>query len=234
MFCLKIMEILVQGQINQNTENVLVLLHGFPGITTHQNRDLAPQFFEKLGWPTVIVFYPGLSMNPGKFSYTETYSLVKNTLNDLLEKNPNLKINLYGHSFGGYLSLRLAKDFNKNIERVFLLSPLLHIIDKDFFTELINKLYTEHSYLDRHPLEYMYDNHQQFVADYDPKDLKVFLMSKKVKLYQARLDTITPTAIALDFVKNTSIQYEESEQEHSFLTDRLEVLNKALEFYQQT
>jgi pimeloyl-ACP methyl ester carboxylesterase len=228
------MEILVQGQIDQNTKNVLVLLHGFPGITTQQNRDLAPHFFEKLGWPTVIVFYPGLSMNPGKFTYTETYSLVKTTLNDLLAKNPHLKINLYGHSFGGYLSLRLAKDFNKNIGKIFLLSPLLHVIDKAFFTELINKLYTEQSYLDRHPLEYMYENHQQFVADYDPKDLKVFLSSKKVMLYQARLDTITPTAIAKDYVKDTNIKYEESEQEHSFLTDRTEVLNKALEFYQQT
>lgn len=225
------MEILVHGQIDQNTENIVVLLHGFPGITTQQNRDLAPIFYEKLGWPSVIVFYPGLTMNPGKFSYTETYSLVTRTLKSYLEKNPNLKINLYGHSFGGYLSLRLAKDFNKNIERIFLLSPLLHIISKEFFTEFVGKLYTEHSYLERFPLEDLFNDHQKFVHDYDPQDLKVFLQSKKVKLYQSRLDTITPTATALEFVKNTNIQYEESEQEHSFLTDRMEVCHKALEFF---
>lgn len=225
------MEILVQGEIHQNTKNVLVLLHGFPGITTKQNRDLAPLFFEQLGWPTVIVFYPGLSVNPGKFTYTETYSLVKKTFNELLAKNPHLKISLYGHSFGGYLSLCLAKDFNQNIERVFLLSPLLHIIDKVFFTELIHKLYTEQSYLERHPLEFLYSDYQQFLVNYDPQELKVFLASKKVMLYQARLDTITPTAIAKDFVKGTLIEYDESEQDHSFLTDRNEVLKKAIEFY---
>lgn len=227
------MEILVNGQVDKNTENVLVLLHGFPGISTKQNRDLAPLFHEQLGWPTVIFFYPGLSMNPGKFTYSETYESLKRVLNGLLEKNPNLKINLYGHSFGGYLSLRLAKDFQKNIAKVFLLSPLLHILDHKFFTEFITMVYTEHSQLERHSLEYLYDNHEKFVQDYDPKDLKAFLLPKKVKVYQARLDTITPTAIAKEFVKGTSIQYEESEQEHSFLTDRTEVLNKAVEFYKQ-
>lgn len=227
------METLVHGEINKNTDNVLVLLHGFPGISTKQNRDLAPLFHEKLGWPTVIVFYPGLSMNPGRFTYSETYDLVKKTLNGFLDLNPNMKINLYGHSFGGYLSLRLAKDFNKNIGKVFLLSPLLHVLDKTFFTDFLTMVYTEHKHLEKHSLEFLYDNHLQFVENYDPKDLKSFLMSKKVKVYQARLDTITPTAIAKEFVKDSSFEYEESEQEHSFLTDRLEVLNKAVEFYQR-
>lgn len=225
------MEVLVHGQIDKNTENIVVLLHGFPGITTKQNRDLAPLFYEKLGWPSVIVFYPGLSINPGKFTYTEAYALVKKTIKNFLELNPNLKIHLYGHSFGGYLSLRLAKDFNKNIEQMFLLSPLLHVIDKDFFTELINKLYTEHSYLDRYSLEELYEDHNKFGIGYHPNELKSFLTSKRVKIYQSRLDTITPTPIALEFIKDSNIQYEESEQEHSFLTDRMEVFDKALDFF---
>lgn len=225
------MEVLVHGQINHKTENIIVLLHGFPGITTKQNRDLASLFYEKLGWPSVIVFYPGLSVNPGKFKYTDTYALVTKTVKGFLELNPDLKIHLYGHSFGGYLSLRLAKDFNKNIEQIFLLSPLLHVIDKDFFTELINKLYTEQSYLDRYSLEELYEDHKKFGVGYFPDELKPYLTSKKVKIYQARLDTITPTSIALEFIKNTNIQYEESEQDHSFLTDRMEVFNKALDFF---
>lgn len=225
------MEILNHGQVTENTENVLVLLHGFPGITTRQNKDLAPLFYEQLNWPSVIVFYPGLSVNPGKFTYTEAYSLVKKTLEKLININPNIKINLYGHSFGGYLSLRLAKDFNKNIGKLFLLSPLLHIISKDFFEELITKLYTEQNYLDRHSMSDLYADHQKFVTGYGPKELKEFLTQKNVKIYQARLDTITPTAIALDFVKDSQIEYEESEQDHSFLTDRMEVFNKALAFF---
>lgn len=225
------MEVLVHGQIDKNTDNIVVLLHGFPGITTQQNRDLAPLFYEKLGWPAVIIFYPGLSVNPGKFLYTETYMLVTRTLKNFLELNSNLKIHLYGHSFGGYLSLRLAKDFNKNIEQIFLLSPLLHVVDRAFFEELINKLYTEHSYLDHYSLEELYENHNKFIVGYHPDELKKFVTPKRVKVYQARLDTITPTAIAIDFVKNTNIQYEESEQDHSFLTDRMEVFDKALEFF---
>lgn len=225
------MEILVHGQIDQNTKNIVVLLHGFPGITTKQNRDLAPLFYEQLDWPSVIIFYPGLSVNPGKFTYTEAYALVTNTIKGFLVKNPDLKIHLYGHSFGGYLSLRLTKDFTKNIEQIFLLSPLLHEIDPAFFKELIDKLYTEQSYLERHSLETLFEDYQKFIVGYDPAELKKYLRSKRVKLYQARLDTITPTPIAVEFVKNTAIEYEESEQDHSFLTDRTEVLNKALEFF---
>lgn len=227
------MEILVHGQIDKSTQNIVVLLHGFPGITTKQNRDLAPLFYEKLGWPSVIIFYPGLSVNPGKFKYTETYELVTSKIKGFLAINPNLNIHLYGHSFGGYLSLRLAKDFTNNVKQIFLLSPLVHVIDKEFFTELINKLYTEQSYLERYSLEELYEDHKKFGVGYYPDELKPYLASKRVMMYQARLDTITPTAIAKEFVKNTNIHYEESEQDHSFLTDRMEVFNKAYDFFKQ-
>lgn len=43
------METLVHGTIDQNTERVNILLHGFPGISTNQNRDIAPVLTEKTG-----------------------------------------------------------------------------------------------------------------------------------------------------------------------------------------
>ncbi|AZZ37176.1 hypothetical protein CIK05_10375 [Bdellovibrio sp. qaytius] len=225
------MEFLVHGEITADTKRVIILLHGFPGISTKQNRDLAPILFEKLGIPTAIVFYPGLSVNPGKFKYTTAYKLVCDFLNQCLAKNKNIKFEIFGHSFGGYISLRLAKDFNSHIEKIFLLSPLLHVISDQLLEELVTKLYRENSQLERHSLEEFYEDHNLFVPGYHPDELKKYLANIKVKLLQSKDDTITPTAVAKEFVKDTTIKYEESWQEHAFTSDRQEVFDKVVEFF---
>ncbi len=226
----KIMEFLVHGDIDKNTKHVVILLHGFPGISTKQNRDLAPICFEKLDIPTAIIFYPGLSMNPGKFKYTKTYELICQFIRSCLEVNSDIKFSLFGHSFGGYLSLRLAKDFNKHIEKIFLLSPLLHVISDQLLEELVTKLYTENSHLERHTLEEFYEDHRKFILGYEPDHLKKYLSNLKVKLLQSKDDNITPTPVAKNYIKDTTIQYEESWQEHAFLSDRQEVFDKVVAF----
>lgn len=225
------MKTLTHGQINENTKFVNILLHGFPGISTNQNRDLASVLFEKLGQPTTIIFYPGLSIHPGRFKYTTAYQLVCDTLNECLQINKNIKFNLYGHSFGGYLSLRLAKDFNQHIDKIFFLSPLLHVISDELLEELVTKLYRENPQLERHTVEELYENHRLFVPGYEPFELKKYLSNIKVHMLQSKEDTITPTSIAKDFVKDSSIQYEESWQEHAFISDRQEVFDKVVRFF---
>lgn len=225
------MEYLVHGQINKDTERVIVFLHGFPGISTGQNRDVARACFEKLGIPTAIIFYPGLSVNPGRFKYTSTYQLVCQFLRQCLETHKNMKFDIYGHSFGGYLGLRLAKDFNQHIEKIFLLSPLLHVISDQLLEELVTKLYTENPQLERHTLEEFYQDHRLFVPGYHPDELKPYLANINVKILQSKDDTITPTPIAKEFIKGTSIKYEESWQEHAFISDRQEVIDKAVDFF---
>lgn len=226
------MEFLVHGNIDKNTERIVILLHGFPGISTKQNRDLAPICFEKLKIPTAIIFYPGLSINPSKFKYTKTYELVCQFMRQCLEVNRDIKFFIFGHSFGGYLSLRLAKDFNKHIEKIFLLSPLLHVISDQLLEELVTKLYTENSQLERHSLEEFYEDHNKFVPGYEPENLKKYLSNIKVKLLQSKEDTITPTPVAKNYIKDTAIQYEESWQEHAFISDRQEVFDKVIAFFQ--
>ena len=225
------METLVLGAIDQNTNCVNILLHGFPGISTKQNRDLAPVLYEKLAIPTVIIFYPGLSINPGRFKYTKAYQLVCDTLKQCLKTNKNIKFNLFGHSFGGYLSLRLAKDFKAHINKIFFLSPLLHVISDQLLEELVTKLYRENPQLERHTLEEFYADHSLFVPGYRPDELKPYLSGINVHLLQSKEDTITPTSIAKDFVKDTSIKYEESWQEHAFISDRQEVFDKVVSFF---
>lgn len=226
------MEFLVHGDIDKSTKHVVILLHGFPGISTMQNRDLAPVCFEKLSIPTAIIFYPGLSINPGRFKYTTTYELVCQFMRQCLELNKDIKFYIFGHSFGGYLSLRLAKDFNSHIEKIFLLSPLVHVISDEFLAELVTKLYTEQSYLERHSLTEFKEDHKKFISGYEPDHLKQFLSNKKVKLLQAKDDMITPTPIAKNYVKDTAIQYEESPQEHAFIGNRQEVFDKVVAFFQ--
>lgn len=225
------METLIHGTITADTKRVNILLHGFPGISTNQNRDLAQVLFEKLGIPTIIVFYPGLSVNPGKFKYTKAYKLVCDTLRNCLDINKDIKFNLYGHSFGGYLSLRLAKDFNAHINKIFFVSPLLHVISDQLLEELVTKLYKENPQLERHSLEEFYEDHNIFVPGYKPEELKPYLSNLNVKLLQSKEDTITPTSVAKEFIKDTEIQYEESWQEHAFTSDRQEVFHKVVSFF---
>lgn len=225
------MEYLVHGTIQDNTKEVLIFLHGFPGISTKQNQDLAQLYFEKTMIPTIILFYPGLSIHPGTFAYTKTYHFVKSYIQQLISKYPNIKINLFGHSFGGYLSLRLAKDFNHHIHKIFLLSPLLHVISDDFIRNYVTYVYENNPQLDRQNIDDLIRDHHVFIQNYDPQDLKKYLENKSVFLLQAQKDHLTPTENALDFVQKSSIQYKESSQEHSFLADRNEVLQEIIHFF---
>lgn len=225
------MEFLVHGTITKDTERLVICLHGFPGIRSKQNRDVALTLHEKLNIPSAVIFYPGLSVNPGRFLYTEAYALVCKFVSDALKINPRIKFYLFGHSFGGYLSLRLAKDFNASVEKIFLLSPLLQVFSDQHLSQFVTNLYNDHSYLERHSLEVLSNDIEKFSQGYEPSSLKNFLSNKSVKILQSKDDTITPALLAKNYIQGTHIQYEESMQDHSFLSNRQEVFDKAVDFF---
>lgn len=227
------MNFLLHGEVNSQTEKVILLFHGFPGILSKQNRDLAEALWSQLKIPTVIFFYPGLSVSPGKFSYTRAYQEIIDFINQILSLNSGMELKLFGHSFGGYLSLRLLKDFTKNINQIFLLSPLLFIMSEEFLSEFVAKVYAENPNLERYDIHFLKKDYQNFVQGYNPQELKKITYQKNIKLLQSKADIITPTPIAIEYVQNTEISYEESEQEHGFLTNRQEVINKALHFFKE-
>lgn len=105
------------------------------------------------------------------------------------------------------------------------------MISDQLLEELVTKLYRENPQLERHTLQEFYEDHKIFVPGYVPNELKPFLANINVKMLQSAGDTITPTPIAKDFIKDTKISYEESRQEHAFTQDRQEVIEKVLSFF---
>lgn len=218
------------GSLTSNSKQLALFLHGLPGIRSKQNQDLAQNLYEELGVPSLVLFYEGLGVSEGVFSFVQTYKQVTRTVNSVLEQSPDLKIHLIGHSFGGYLSLRLLKDYTHHLKSIFMLSPLLFLLTPDQLQSLFTHIYESYPQLKPASLEHLQKEYQVFTQGYNPEYLKTLVDSLPVKLVQAQNDEITPADYARRFITSTNIQYLEVNQEHSFITDRTEVKNILLDF----
>src|SRR6478672_9105527 len=100
----------------------VVSLHGFPSVRSKQNRELAQGIADALNCRVRVILYPGLSSD-GLFSFSKTIDALLAEFPSLIE--PENKINLLGHSFGGFAAILLAATYPKLIKKMVLLSPLL-------------------------------------------------------------------------------------------------------------
>jgi uncharacterized protein len=90
----------------------VVLLHGFPGVM--MNLDLASEL-QQQGWNVLVINYRGAWGSQGSFSFAHSLDDVRAALdymkqNEVAEANriDRQRIALVGHSFGGFLSLKVA------------------------------------------------------------------------------------------------------------------------------
>jgi uncharacterized protein len=90
----------------------VILLHGFPGVM--MNLDMATELQQK-GWNVLVINYRGAWGSQGSFSFTHSIEDVQATLqyikrNEVAEANriDVERIALVGHSFGGFLALKVA------------------------------------------------------------------------------------------------------------------------------
>jgi pimeloyl-ACP methyl ester carboxylesterase len=90
----------------------VVLLHGFPGVM--MNLDTASDL-QQQGWNVLVINYRGAWGSQGTFSFTHSLEDVRAALhyikqNEVAKENriDGERIALVGHSFGGFLALKVA------------------------------------------------------------------------------------------------------------------------------
>ncbi|WP_163102784.1 alpha/beta hydrolase family protein [Peribacillus alkalitolerans] len=96
----------------EGPHGTVVLLHGFPGGM--MNLDLASELQQE-GWNVLVINYRGAWGSQGSFSFSHSIEDVRSALQYLKESDvakenhidPN-RIGLIGHSFGGFLALKVA------------------------------------------------------------------------------------------------------------------------------
>lgn len=216
----------------------VISLHGFPSVRSKQNREIAQGIADELQCRVRVVLYPGLSCS-GLFSFKKTIEAMVTQFPELTadEGKVSQKIDLLGHSFGGFAALLLAAEYPQLVRRMVLLSPLLKFSPSAsdvsaFFRNILstnsnaslNTLTPDELGQEFHDLSKIYQT-EKSIERLDPK--------LKVKLMQARGDTVTPTAIAEEFRRHfkCDLNFELVEQDHSFLVDRLALSKQIAQFF---
>ena len=216
----------------KSIQNIALVLHGLPGIRSRQNRDLAEKLNAQFGLSTRVIFYPGLGIHPGEFSFSKSVHEVETQIIELLKDSPQIKIHLIGHSFGGYLSLRMLQKFPQAIQSLFLMSPLVFELSRRQLEYLGNEIRTSNPTIHFPTIDEIYPDYEKTNQQQPVENFKNPPFAKTpIYMIQAKEDQITPTKTAQHFVEDTHIQYCEILQNHSFLQDRAEVLAHIDKFY---
>lgn len=215
-----------------------VFLHGYPGVRSKQNRDVAEVLAERFRREAHVLLYSGLTQAPGEFSFRNCMDDVRSYLDSILthEANP---IDLVGHSWGGFLALNVISEYRKFIRRVALMSPLLQFpppsptID-DRLRRYFEEMAKENSALRLGNTE---DRLKEFieVGQAHPTDELIAKIPEEIPVLflQAEKDDVTPTSVARakQNLFKGPIQFELVATDHSFLTGRDDLARRLVEFF---
>lgn len=209
---------------------VTVFLHGFPAVRSIQNRDIAEKTAKATGRHVYLPLYRGLGFSEGEFSFRQCRADVHGFVDDLIQKHG--RIDLVGHSWGGYLSLGLAAKHGSKIGRLVLMSPLLNFFNVDIADESFKGTAKENPQLNLGKIE---DRSREFVevGTETPANglaAKIDVLTEVIVL-QAAADQVTPAKYAetlLDSFKKRP-HYETVDTDHSFLVKREEASNKVIQ-----
>lgn len=102
-------------------ERAVLFLHGFPA-EAGKNEDIALKIAESLGCDTYVPHYPGLGENQGEFSFQGCILSSIELAQTLLKRFHYTKLDLVGHSWGGFVAYHLASIL-KETQSLVLLAP---------------------------------------------------------------------------------------------------------------
>jgi pimeloyl-ACP methyl ester carboxylesterase len=217
------MKVSVIGPNTDSDALITVFLHGFPALHSKQNREIAEVAAKNLERETHLLFYTGLGFAPGEFRFQKCLSDVATYFAELIEKRPKVKIDIVGHSWGGYLALQMATRFAPQIRRMVLMSPLLMFSAIDLGVEILD------DYARNNPMLTLGDP-EELAVDFTeigssmPAAELIGAVSEAIEILflQARNDDITPTRFALNMIDDFKRRplLEIVDTDHSFIVDR--------------
>ncbi len=222
------MNVLAFGKENRDGRATL-FLHGFPGVRSKQNRDLAERAATEKSRRSYVPLYTGLGHSDGEFSFLKCRDEIGELAEKLLAQNKS--IDLVGHSWGGYLSLGLAAAHGARIERLVLMSPLIWFFTKDICQQAFSLTGKENAHIhlgntDDRAHEFFKLGNAHLANDY----ARQISLTTDVSLFQAAADDTTPVSYAEGLVNQFKKRprYETVATDHSFLISREQALTQVL------
>lgn len=203
-------------------EAAFAFFHGFPGIRSRQNRDLAEMVSHEIGFDSYVFHYAGLKVVPGPFSFVQSIEDSIDFCRQLLGRYGRL--HLVGHSFGGLVACEVLRQFQEAIGSLTLLSPLVDFEIQDDSRKRISTEVRESYpdlFSDADELRLL-DEWKILYKHFRPILHTDSLSSTPCLILQSKDDPYTPEPITLRLVRawRGPIQYLEVHEDHSFLTDR--------------
>jgi len=217
------MKVSVIGPSSDSEALITVFLHGFPALHSKQNREIAEVAANSLERETHLLFYAGLGFAPGEFRFQKCLTDVAGYFSELIEKRPKLRIDVVGHSWGGYLALQMANRFPSQIRRMVLMSPLLMFSAINLGVETLQDYARDNSMLTFGDPDELALDFVETGRSIPPAEL-IGRVSEAIEILflQARNDEITPTRIALNMIDDFKRRptFEIVDTDHSFVVDR--------------
>ncbi|MEK7358149.1 MAG: alpha/beta hydrolase [Bdellovibrionota bacterium] len=204
-----------------NTTPIL-FLHGFPGVRSRQNRDIAERVSSFTGRRSIVFLYDGLGQAPGEFSFDRCMADVEKAFVEISSQS-RAPIDLVGHSWGGFMAIRLTGHHGEKVRRLVLMSPLLRFFDQATCEKSFAETARDNSALNLGDLTV---RAREFVAIGAANPYREILSKIPVHvettILQAADDQVTPGSVSKDapsFIPGKS-SFEIRETDHSFLLDR--------------
>jgi len=221
------MKVLEYG--SQNPGRATLFLHGFPGVRSKQNKDLAEKAARTTNRKCFVPLYAGLGQAEGDFSFTRCRAQVQLFASELIAKHGS--IDLVGHSWGGYLALGLAAEHQEKIGRLVLMSPLIYFFTLDIAKQAFQLTAEGNADLklgvtDELAREFHALGNKDRADDF----AKAISLETKVSIFQAANDDTTPGSYVENLVNQFKKRpsYEVVATDHSFLIDREAALDRVL------
>jgi pimeloyl-ACP methyl ester carboxylesterase len=212
----------------ENTGPATLFLHGFPGVRSKQNKDLAEKA-SRLGRRCFVPLYAGLGQAEGEFSFLKCRDQVRSFAKELLQAHGTL--DLVGHSWGGYLALGIAAEEQEKIDRLVLMSPLLYFFTLDLAQQAFRMTAEGNQALHLGVTDDLAREFHTLGNKDRAEDLaRAVSAETKVSIFQAASDDTTPASYAESLVNRFKKRpsYEAVVTDHSFLVNRERALDRVL------
>lgn len=211
---------------SRNSSEAILFLHGYPADQGTRNRDLAAPVAKETGLDVYIIHYPGLGNSPGQFTFSGSLEASTRFFAFLVNTKKYNTVHLFGHSWGGFIALNIAK-LNMQVGTVTVASPFLRIPVGQDLENLVDVVFNETKQYLKHTNTTEIINDLQRISLVDNFESNVDFLNfndRTLNLLQAIEDEETPVVIAREFkLKVKKISYKEIHTTHSFENSRSDV-----------